>query len=50
MIVVDRAVGTVGFIVHGEYREAYKDAKIRTGQLHFACSSGDKGCIFEIVK
>ena len=37
---VDRVMGTVGFIINFEYIEAFQDDEIKTGKLNFACSTG----------
>ena len=49
-VFVDRIDGTVGFLINGKYKEAYKDEEIKTGDLHFVCCAGYDGSEFEIVE
>ena len=46
-VMVDRSSGTVGFRIHGKYKETFCDEEIKTGSLHFACS-GCFGSVFEV--
>ena len=49
-VVVDRVKGTVGFGIDGKFEIAYETLAIKTGQLHFACCTGEKENVFEIEK
>ena len=49
-VVVDRSLGTVGFIKNEKYVEAYQDEEIKTGKLYFVCCGGDEGNDFKIEK
>ena len=41
-------MGTVGFSIHGVYKEAFKDEEIKEGELYFACGAGESCNWFEI--
>ena len=49
-ILVDRRLGTVGFLVHNNYKLAFKDDAIKTGDLHFVCCAEGEGSSFELEK
>ena len=47
-VIVDRSEGRISFCIDSKYMMAFQDEEIKSGRLHFSCSSGIEGIEFEI--